>query len=58
LRDDIGVNGQPPVYDEEDFERRFRVPRSVFLRISNAVKNRTFFAQRIKATDMLQAHPL
>jgi len=30
LRDYFGVNGQPPVYDEGDFERRFRVPRSVF----------------------------
>jgi len=58
LRDYFGLNGSPPVYDEADFERRFRVPRSVFLRIYHAVKNRPFFAQRINATDIPQAHPL
>jgi len=58
LRDIFGLNGEPPVYNESDFERRFRVPRSVFLRIYNAVKDRPFFAQRINATGRLQAHPL
>eukprot|EP00170_Pyropia_yezoensis_P000543 contig_2734_g544 len=28
-RDYFGLNGNPPVYDEKDFERRFRVPRGV-----------------------------
>jgi len=58
LRDYFGLNGEPPVYDEGDFERRFRVPRGVFLRVYNAVKDRPFFAQRINATGRLQAHPL
>ena len=58
LRDYFGLNGDPPVYFEGDFERRFRVPRSVFLRIYNAVKHRPFFAQRFNATGRLQAHPL
>jgi len=58
LRDYFGLNGSPPVYDEADFERRFRVPRSVFLRIYHAVKGRPFFAQRINATGIPQAHPL
>jgi len=58
LRDHLGLNGEPPVYNEGDFERRFRVPRSVFLRINNAVKDRLFFAQRINATGRFQAHPL
>jgi len=58
LRDYFGLNWEPPVYNEVDFERRFRVPRSVFLRIYNAVKDRPFFAQRINATGRLQAHPL
>jgi len=31
LREYFGLNGEPPVYNEGDFERRFRVPRSVFL---------------------------
>jgi len=43
LRDYFGLNREPPVYTEGDFERRFRVPRSVFLRIYNAVKDRLFF---------------
>jgi len=57
LRDYFGLNGKPPVYNECDFERRFRVPRSVFLRIYNAVKDRPFLAQRINATGRLQAYP-
>jgi len=31
LRDYFGLNEDPPVYNEGDFERRFCVPRSVFL---------------------------
>ena len=58
LRDYYGLNGEPPAYDEGDFERRFRVPRGVFLRVYNAVKDRPFFSQRIDATGRLQAHPL
>ena len=58
LRDYFDVNGAPPVYDEADFERRFRVPRSVFLRIYHAVKDRPFIALRINATGRPQAHPL
>jgi len=57
LRDYFGLNGKPHFYNECDFERRFRVPRSVFLRIYNAVKDRHFFVQRINATGRLQAHP-
>jgi len=58
LRDYFGLNGEPPVYDEGDFKRRFRVPRSVFLRVYIAVKDLLFLAQRIHATGRLQAHPL
>jgi len=43
LRDSFGLNREPPVFNEGDFERRFRVPRSVFLRIYNAVKDRPFY---------------
>jgi len=58
LRDYFGLDGSPPVYEDADFERRFWVPRSVFLRIYHAVKGRPFFAQRINATGKPQAHPL
>lgn len=30
LQDFFEINGRPPVYGEDDFERRFRVPRQVF----------------------------
>lgn len=40
-RDYFGVNGEPPVYYDGDFERRFRVPRCLFLRINDDVKDLT-----------------
>ena len=33
MRDYFGVDGKPPVFGEETFEGRIRVPRSVFMRI-------------------------
>lgn len=58
LRDYFGVDGQPPVYDERDFERRFRVPRSVFLRVYHAGKDQPWWKRTINATGRPQAHPL
>lgn len=58
LRDYFGINGRPPVYDETDFERRFRVPRAVFLRVYEAIKSQPSFRQTINATGRRQAHPL
>jgi len=58
LRDYFGVDGLPPVYSTDQFERRFRVPRAVFFRIFNALKDRPFWKQRINATGQPQAHPL
>jgi len=58
LRDYFGVGGEAPIYDERDFETRFRVPRAVFRRVYLAVKDEPFFQQRINATGRLQAHPL
>jgi len=57
-RDYFGVKAEPPIFDDCDFETRFRVPRSVFRRIYLAVKDEPFFQQRINATGPLQAHPL
>jgi len=57
-RDYSGVNAEAPIYDDRDFETRFRVPRSVFPRVYQAVKDEPFFQQRINATGRLQAHPL
>jgi len=38
LRDYWGVDGEPPVFDEADFESRFRMPRAVFMRVNNDIK--------------------
>lgn len=46
------------MYDETDFERRFRVPRAVDMRIVDACKDQPSFRQRINATGRAQAHPL
>lgn len=54
----FGFNGEPPVYDEKDFERRFRMPRSMFMRLYNDVKDEPWWQQRPNATGQLQAHPL
>jgi len=43
MRDYFGVDEQPPVYGEETFERRFRVPRSVFMRLFEAIWDRPFW---------------
>jgi len=58
LRDYFGVDGLPPVFGREQFERRFRVPMAAFLRIYRAIKDRPFWVQRVNATGQPQAHPL
>jgi len=58
VRDYFGVGGLPPIYDERDFETRFRVPRAVFRRVYMAGKGERFSQQRINAPRNLQAHSL
>jgi len=58
VRDYCGVDGQDPVYNEHDFETRFRVPRAVFRRVYSEVKDTPSFRRRINATGRPQAHPL
>jgi len=55
MPDYFGVDGQPPVHGEETFERRFRVPRSVFMRIDDAIRDRPFRRQSTNATRQSQA---
>jgi len=57
-RDYFAVNAEASIYDNRDFETRFRVPRKVFRRVNQAVNDELFFQQRINATGRLQAHPL
>jgi len=58
LRDYWGVDGEAPVFDEADFESRFRMPRAVIMRVYNDIKDEPFFRQRVNATGRQQAHPL
>lgn len=57
-RDYSGLNGNPPVYDETDFERRFRVPRVVLDRIYKYIEYESGWRQTINATGRQQSHPL
>ena len=58
LRDYWGVDGEPPVFDEADCESRFRMPRAVFMRVYNDIKDKPFFRQLVNATGRPQAHRL
>lgn len=57
-RDYFGLNSQPPEYSEIDFQTRFRVPRSVFMRIYDDVKDLPYWKQKINATGRPQTHAL
>lgn len=48
LRDYFSLDGRPPVYYKVDFERRFRVPRTVFSHIYEAIKDQPGFQQTVK----------
>eukprot|EP00170_Pyropia_yezoensis_P001905 contig_8164_g1909 len=58
LKDYFGLSGAPPVYSESDFERRFCVPRQLFVRIYRALCERPWWKQSLNATGFLQSHPL
>jgi len=58
LRDCCRVDVLPPVHGMREFERRFRVPMPVFLRIYHKIKDRPFGVQSLNATGRPQAHPL
>lgn len=57
-RDYFGLYGAPPIFDEDDFERRFHTPRTLFMRIYDDSKDLTWWVQRPNATGRPQAHPL
>jgi hypothetical protein len=51
-------NGVESIYDEGDFERRFRMPRAVFNRIADAVFGQQSFVLRQDALGRNGIHPL
>jgi len=54
----FGLNGQPPIYDEVNFERGFRVPRVVFDRLYRAALCERYLQQRGNATGEPQSSTL
>jgi len=58
MRDYLGVDGQPPVYGEETFQCRFRVPRSLLMSVYEAICDRPCGRQSINATGRPRAHVL
>jgi len=58
MRDYLGVDGQPPVYGEETFQCRFRVPRSLLMSVYEAICDRPCGRQSINATGRPRAHAL
>lgn len=58
LRDYFGVEKHPPVCDEVDFERRFRLPCTVLKRIVEDIKHESWWGHRTNATGRRKAHPL
>jgi len=51
-------SGRDSLYDESDFERRFRVSRSIFTRINDAVMGKDPFIRYMDATKKLGIYPL
>jgi len=48
LRDYWNAHGESPAISKADFESRFRMPRAVFMRIYNKIKDEPLFGQRVR----------
>jgi len=57
-RDYFGVDGVPPVYGEDAFEERFRLPRPVFNRLFRAICIEPMWRRTVNATGRPQAHAI
>jgi hypothetical protein len=51
-------SGDSSIYDEQDFNRRFRMPRSVFQKIHDEIVGRGSFRQRHDCTGKVGINPL
>jgi len=58
LRDYFGLGGQPPIHDETEFERRFRLPCMVLDSLYRAMTCEPDFQQRVNATGQPQSSAL
>ena len=50
LRDYWSVDEKSHVFDKADFESPSRMPRAVFMRVHNDIKDKPFFRKRVNAT--------
>jgi len=55
VRDNFDLAGRPPIYDEKDFERRFRLPRIIFDRVYRDILSVPYFQKRVNATGEMQS---
>lgn len=58
MKDYFSFDGEPPLYTEAQFERRFRLPCCVFNIIYNVVRLRPEFERKSDATGKQGLHPL
>jgi len=58
MRDYFGADGEPPVYGEDAFEERFRMPRPVFNRLFRAIHDQPGWRRTVNATGRPQAHAI
>jgi len=58
LRDHVGVEWRPPVYGEDEFSDRFRIPRPAFNRLFRAIYELPFCRRTVNATGRPQAHAI
>jgi len=58
MRDYSGADGEPPVYGEDAFEERFRMPRPVFNRLFRAIHDQPGWRRTVNATGRPQAHAI
>jgi len=52
------VDGEPPVYGEDAFEDRFRLPRPVLNRLFRAICNEPMWRRMVNDTGNPQAHAI
>jgi len=57
MREYFGVGEEPPVYSEQDFDKRHRMPRLVLKRLYVAVRDEPWWRRGADATGRLKPNP-
>jgi len=58
MRDYFGADGEPPVYGEDAFPERFRMPQPMFNRLFRAIHDQPGWRRTVSATGRPQAHAI